>query len=162
MLTSLNCFREVSNHGENVNIILTFGKKLVLNLFIFYIYKKLMNKWCEKEIREMIQKVSEMKTAEEVESLFDIIATPREINDMARRLEIARMLKNENNYTDIITKLGVSSHTISRVAARVGLGFCRGSQTILNDNSPKQKITVGVSKFKYKGASLPVVKIESN
>ena len=119
-----------------------------------------MNKWCEKEIKELIEAISSLDTWEEASDLLDVVATPREINDMARRLKIAKMLGKNVNYSDIVAEMGVSSHTISRVAASIGLGFCRGNKLFLGDG-PKTKKTFKVegSKIKYKGARMPVLKI---
>jgi Trp operon repressor len=84
-----------------------------------------MNKWCEKEINEMVDLVSSCKDSKEVSEVFDIILTPREINDMARRLKILRLLEEGQSYSEIRMRLGVGSDLIGRVANRIGFGFRR-------------------------------------
>lgn len=111
-----------------------------------------MNKWCEKEIAEMIKAVTECKNPAEVCEIFDAVLTTREINDMARRYKILNMLKQGNNYSDICITLGVSNDMISRVSTKMGYGFrrtCGESQSGDVNQEPKKRSR---NSIKYKGS----------
>lgn len=97
-----------------------------------------MNKWCEKEIDEMVKLVSLCKDSKEVCEVFDVILTPREINDMARRLKILELLEEGQSYSDIKMSLGVGGDVISRVAGKIGFGFRRVHSTIAKKESQKK------------------------
>lgn len=86
-----------------------------------------VNVWYEKEIKGMLKDVAGTKTVSEVEKLFDKILTPREINDMARRLAIGKMLAERKSYLEIQEALRVSPTIVSRVANKIGYGFRRTS-----------------------------------
>ncbi len=49
-------------------------------------------------------------------ALLQDLCTPREIEDLSRRLQVARMLDAGANYERIQAKTGVSSTTVSRVS----------------------------------------------
>ncbi len=96
-----------------------------------------MNRWCEKEINEMILKISKLKSKEELRNVFDGILTPREINDMARRLKALEMLEEGHTYSDIQSRLG-------------GFGFRRGRSTTIKKEPIGKEIKK--SGIPYKGA----------
>ncbi|MCL2882978.1 MAG: YerC/YecD family TrpR-related protein [Coriobacteriia bacterium] len=52
----------------------------------------------------------------DVEALMADLCTPREIDELAQRLNIAKMLNQGNNYLDIQDKTGASATTIARVS----------------------------------------------
>jgi TrpR-related protein YerC/YecD len=110
-----------------------------------------MNDWREKEIKEMIGYLSH-KSSTEIECVFDAILTPREINDMARRLKILKLLESGKTYSDIQMELGVSSEMISRVSSKIGYGFRRtyAGPKLSSENTPKKSYRR--SGIKYKGA----------
>lgn len=114
------------------------------------------NTWLEKEIREMVQVVSECRDHQEVESLFELILTPREINDIARRLKVLRMIANGHSYLEIRQSLSVSSALISRLSYHVGFGFRRtNSKTTRQTDSRLPRVVINylmAPKIKYKGA----------
>ena len=56
-----------------------------------------------------------LRNREEAYQLFEDLCTVKEVQDMAQRLEIARLLKHGTTYQDVAEKTGVSSATISRV-----------------------------------------------
>lgn len=105
--------------------------------------------WFEVEIKELLSDVAELKNTQEVEDLFEVIITPREINDMARRLKISKLLAEGNSYSEISMKLNVSPNIISRVSSGIGYGFRRTNITHPVKASPKKKQR-GKS-IKYKG-----------
>jgi TrpR-related protein YerC/YecD len=116
-----------------------------------------MNKWCEKEIQKMIVIISSLNGPKEIFELFDKILTPREINDMARRMTALEMLDEGKSYLDIAMELGMSSNTISRISTKNGFGFRRCSPKVIDDNNIKLP-KIEKSKIRYKGA--PTYKIK--
>lgn len=124
----------------------------------FYVNIKLMNKWCGKEIQELLYLISTAKNKEEAHYLLDLILTPREINDMARRFKILKMLDEGKSYADIVAEIGVSRNTISRVSEKIGFGFRRCEPSSLTrQGNAKFPYRLVMAKIKYKGA--PIYKI---
>ena len=56
-----------------------------------------------------------LKTKEECYDFFEDLCTVKELQSMAQRMEVARMLKEKKTYAEIATKTGASTVTISRV-----------------------------------------------
>ena len=56
-----------------------------------------------------------LKTKEECERFFDDLCTGPELKALAQRLEVAKLLKEQNVYSKIVEKTGASTATISRV-----------------------------------------------
>ena len=56
-----------------------------------------------------------LKTKEECLAFLEDICTIKELDSLAQRLEVARLLKKEMTYTDIAARTGASTATISRV-----------------------------------------------
>jgi len=63
-----------------------------------------------------------LQTREECYRFFDDLLTMNEFVSMAQRVAVARMLYNDEKYTDITYKTGASSATISRVKRCVRYG----------------------------------------
>lgn len=63
----------------------------------------------------LFEAILSLKDIDECKSFFDDLCTRKEINDMAQRITVAKMLLNDDKYLDISAKTGVSSATISRV-----------------------------------------------
>ena len=63
-----------------------------------------------------------LQTREECYRFFDDLLTMNEFVSMAQRVAVARMLYNDEKYTDIAYKTGASSATISRVKRCVRYG----------------------------------------
>lgn len=108
------------------------------------------NFWCEKEIGELINRIGQANK-EEVGALFDAILTPREINDMAKRLKIIELLNKGETYTEIQQTLRVSPVIISRVSNKIGYGFRRSYARARNKESIKTASKKS-SLIRYKGA----------
>lgn len=106
----------------------------------------------------MIAIISSLNSPEETFELFDKILTPREINDMARRMTALEMLDEGRSYSDITMRLGMSSNTISRISAKAGFGFRRCSSKVIDNNTRLPKIEK--SKIRYKGAPTYKIKFE--
>ena len=59
--------------------------------------------------------VLSLSTLEEARLFFEDICTIKELEAISQRLEVARMLKGGAGYSEIISKCGASTATISRV-----------------------------------------------
>ena len=56
-----------------------------------------------------------LQTQEECERFFDDLCTGPELKALAQRLEVAKLLKEQNVYSKIVEKTGASTATICRV-----------------------------------------------
>jgi len=73
-----------------------------------------------------------LKTEEDCYRLFEDLFTIREIQDLAQRLEVAKLLKDQATYTEIVEKTGVSTATIGRVNRALNYG-AGGYALVLDD-----------------------------
>lgn len=64
---------------------------------------------------KLFKAILALRNMEECYNFFEDLCTIAEIKAMAQRLEVARMLKQNHVYTDIVRKTGASTATISRV-----------------------------------------------
>ncbi len=69
----------------------------------------------KKEIELLCNAILEIKTMEECKNFLDDLCSIQEINSMAQRILVAKMLKAKNVYTTIANQTGASTATISRV-----------------------------------------------
>lgn len=70
----------------------------------------------EAEMRRLFEAVSSLETADEAEAFFHDLCTPREIEDLSQRLEVAALLAEGHSYLDVSRSTGASSTTVSRVS----------------------------------------------
>ena len=56
-----------------------------------------------------------LETVEDCYSFFEDLCTVSELQEMSRRMQAARMLRNNCVYTDIAARTGLSTATISRI-----------------------------------------------
>lgn len=68
------------------------------------------------EQRALLDALVLLDDAASAYALLQDLCTPREIEDLSRRLQVARMLDAGANYEHIQAKTGVSSTTVSRVS----------------------------------------------
>ena len=64
-----------------------------------------------------------LKTREECYKFFCFFCTPKEIQAIAQRFAVAKMLNKKKVYNEIIEKTGASTATISRVSRSINEGF---------------------------------------
>lgn len=85
----------------------------------------------EEELQRLYKAILSLETEEECKNFFDDICTISEINSISQRLEVARLLADEETFATIGEKTGASSATISRVnrCLQYGPG---GYATVLN------------------------------
>lgn len=75
-----------------------------------------------KELDQLFQSVLSLKDMDECYRFFDDLCTINEIQSLAQRLEVARMLRDGNTYHKIETETGASTATISRVKRCLNYG----------------------------------------
>ena len=63
-----------------------------------------------------------LKSEDESRAFFEDLCTIKEIQDMAQRLETARLLYSWKSYQEISRQVGISSTTISRVSRCLNYG----------------------------------------
>ncbi len=64
-----------------------------------------------------------LETKEECYNFFSDACTPKEIDTIAQRFAVAKMLSEKKVYNEIIEKTGASTATISRVSRAINEGF---------------------------------------
>ncbi len=69
----------------------------------------------DKIIKQLFSAILKLENIEEVYLFFDDLCTVNEIQSMAQRLEVARMLRLGYTYSQIEKETGASTATISRV-----------------------------------------------
>ena len=67
------------------------------------------------QVDYLFKAIMSLESIEEFYRLFDDLCTVAEIEDMSKRLQAAKMLRNGDVYNDISAKTGQSTATISRV-----------------------------------------------
>ena len=63
----------------------------------------------------LFDKILTLGTREECYRFFEDLCTVKELQSMAQRMEVAKMLKKKRTYAEIAEKTGASTVTISRV-----------------------------------------------
>lgn len=81
-----------------------------------------INKLRGKELDQLFQAILSLENIEECYQFFDDLCTVNEIQSLAQRLEVARMLREGNTYHKIETETGASTATISRVKRCLNYG----------------------------------------
>jgi TrpR-related protein YerC/YecD len=75
-----------------------------------------------KAMDELFQAILTLNTIDDCYRFFEDIATIQELKDFAMRLQVAKQLHDQVNYTEIIKSTGASSATISRVNRALNYG----------------------------------------
>ncbi|MBU8880291.1 hypothetical protein BGM26_15170 [Bacillus sp. FJAT-29790] len=75
-----------------------------------------------KDLDQLFKSVLSLKDLEECYRFFDDLCTVNEIQSLAQRLEVARMLREGKTYHKIETETGASTATISRVKRCLNYG----------------------------------------
>ena len=74
-----------------------------------------MEKFKTKLTDNLIKAILSLENEKECYNFFEDICTIKEIQDIAQRLEVARLLGEGRAYNDVAKKTGASTATISRV-----------------------------------------------
>lgn len=75
-----------------------------------------------KELDQLFNSILTLKSLEDCYIFFDDLCTVNEIQSLAQRLEVARMLRKGYTYHKIETETGASTATISRVKRCLNYG----------------------------------------
>ncbi len=106
--------------GENCPALLTFTiyrVKMLIRKDVFYV-DKLHN-----ESTDMLFKsILTLKDVDECYAFFEDICTIKEIQSIAQRVVVAKMLTEGKVYSDIVAATGASTATISRVNRSLNYG----------------------------------------
>ena len=72
---------------------------------------------------QLFEAILTLKTKEECYEFFSDACTPKEIQAIAQRFVVAKMLDKKCVYNEIIEATGASTATISRVSRSINKGF---------------------------------------
>ncbi|EJL46508.1 hypothetical protein BAG01nite_39310 [Brevibacillus agri] len=75
-----------------------------------------------KGIEQLFEAILSLETMEECYQFFDDLCTVNEMQSLAQRLEVARMLRKGFTYNQIEAETGASTATISRVKRCLNYG----------------------------------------
>lgn len=75
-----------------------------------------------KQVDGLFEAVLKLETMEECYRFFEDICTIKEIQAIAQRLEVAKLLKASKTYNEIETETGASTATISRINRSLNYG----------------------------------------
>ncbi|MBE6111470.1 MAG: hypothetical protein E7195_00430 [Peptococcaceae bacterium] len=76
----------------------------------------------DEQIDGLFEAMQQLKTREDFYRFFEDISTVSEIKALAQRMEVAKMLDEDKTYTEIASKTGASTATISRVKRCLNYG----------------------------------------
>ncbi len=74
-----------------------------------------MNKQKMPQLGELYEALLTLRSAEECRLFLEDICTVKELQSMAQRLEVAKLLMQGKNYNTVCADTGASSTTVSRV-----------------------------------------------
>ncbi len=99
-------------------------------------------KFKDSDTQFLYQAVLSLQDESECDRFFEDLCTIAEIKSLAQRLQVARMLRQKNTYTEICDTTGVSTATISRVNRCLEYG-ADGYKLVLDrlDSDPELKGT---------------------
>jgi len=72
--------------------------------------------WESKATKELCEAVLKLKNVKECEDFLRDLMTLHEIEEMARRWQVAKLLEKKVSYLKTAKKAGVSTSTVTRVA----------------------------------------------
>ena len=98
------------------------------------LYERIMNE----QIGELAEAMLQLQTREEALLFFEDIFTVKELQAIAQRLAVAKMLKDRVTYQEIAEKPGASTATISRVNRSLSYG-AGGYQAVLSRKPEESK-----------------------
>ena len=74
------------------------------------------------EVETLVRALAAVTDVDDTYALLQDLCTVREIQDMAQRLIVAKMLACGDHYSEIQEKTGISATTISRVSKALNYG----------------------------------------
>jgi TrpR-related protein YerC/YecD len=78
--------------------------------------ERVRHPWRTREMKELFDAISELETRRELEAFFRDLCTISELEAMAHRWEVARLLEQGLPYLEIAQRTGASTTTVTRVA----------------------------------------------
>lgn len=84
----------------------------------------------------LFEAVLKLKNVEDCRRFFEDVCTIKELQDISQRLEVARLLKEGNNYQEVCKQTGASTATICRVNKCILYG--RGGYDIVLDKNAEE------------------------
>ena len=87
---------------------------------------------------ELFKAILRLESVEDCRKFFEDVCTIKELEDVAQRLEVARLLSEGKNYQEICQTTGASTATISRVNKCLNYG-AGGYRLVLNTNGEQEK-----------------------
>lgn len=84
------------------------------------------------DFSNLYKAVLSLKNEKECSRFFEDICTMKELETIAQRLEVAKMLMNNNTFNEIVSATGASTTTISRVNRCLQYG-AGGYKLVLGD-----------------------------
>lgn len=82
------------------------------------------------DVRQLVRSLLLLEGEEDVKAFLTDICTPREICDLAQRLQVARLLDEGEPYVEVQAQTGASSTTVSRVSKALN-GTYGGYRSVL-------------------------------
>lgn len=76
----------------------------------------------DRMLLQLFEAMLQLETVEECFIFFDDLCTVNEVESMAQRLEVARMLRKGSTYNQIEGETGASTATISRIKRCLNYG----------------------------------------
>lgn len=74
------------------------------------------------ELDNLFEAILNLNDSEECYLFFEDICTVNELQSLAQRLQVAKMLREQHTYLEIAEKTGASTATISRVNRSLNYG----------------------------------------
>jgi TrpR-related protein YerC/YecD len=90
--------------------------------------------------KDLFRAIASLKDVEECERFLNDLCTPQELDALAGRWRVAKLLDQELPYREIYERTGVSTATVTRVARALTHGES-GYRRILDRLSTKNKET---------------------
>lgn len=97
-----------------------------------------MQNYNSESINDLFRSILLLENEDECRAFFEDLCTIKELQDMAQRLETARLLSEGKNYQEISREVGISSTTISRVSRCLNYGG-GGYETVISRLGGREK-----------------------
>ena len=97
-----------------------------------------MQNYNSESINDLFRSILLLQNEDECRAFFEDLCTIKELQDMAQRLETARLLAEGKNYQEISREVGISSTTISRVSRCLNYGG-GGYETVISRLGGREK-----------------------
>ena len=85
-------------------------------------------------VDQLFEAILTLKNKEECYKFFADACTPKEIQTIAQRYMVAKMLADKRVYSDIIAATGASTATVSRVSRYINEGYKIVFERLKNNN----------------------------